>query len=166
MKALFNAFWLICLLKRGPQDLPASRELLGILLVVHLVSGVFLSIINYSFAQAVLVALLGTLIMVGMVQGILALNRKGARLVQTLSAMAGCETLFGLVALPISLWFHSGEGKDGAVMLSLLVLGWSIAVSAHIFRHALSTGPGLGFGTAIFYTFVSYWIASLIMGGA
>ena len=91
---------------------------------------------------------LDTLVMVLFAWTLLLLMKKSARLVQTLTALAGTGTVLGVVGLPLILQAARTQTEDGPagilVLAWLLMLVWSIAVQAHIFRHALSTGYGTG----------------------
>jgi len=92
--------------------------------------------------------LLDTLVMVLFAWTLLLLTKKSARLVQTLTALAGTGTVLGVVGLPLIFQATRTQTEDGPagilVLGWLLMLVWSIAVQAHIFRHALSTGYGTG----------------------
>jgi hypothetical protein len=156
MAALFQVFWQIALLRRGPQTLPASRELLWLLLAAHWLIGVILVLDTFSLDRALLSGLLGTLIMVAVVHGLLLVHRHYNRVTQTLGALAGCEILLGLLTLPLLVLLGmGGELQALATILWLLLLGWSIAITAHIFRHALGVSLGIGLLSAMGYVFIS-----------
>lgn len=163
MEALFRAFASIALLRRGPQILPASKALLALILAAHLGTGVLLGLFGLPPAMALLSALAGTLIMVALVHGLLMLHRLHARVTQTLTALAGCEVLLGLLVLPLSALYYAGGGAaELAALLSLLLLAWNVAVAAHIFRHALNVSVGMGVMFAIGYTLISLSLSGLI----
>ena len=91
--------------------------------------------------------------------GLLALRDLRARTVQTLSALAGAGSIIGFIAFPVSLWLHdtqeANEQSPALMVLLLAVLGWSLAVSAHILRHALSAPYYLGLVVSVAF----YWIS-------
>lgn len=163
METLIRALVAIALLRRGPQTLPASTFLLYLALAAHWGTGVLLGLFSLPPAMALLSALAGTLVMVALVHGLLLLHRLHARVTQTLTALAGCEVLLGLLALPLTLLFYAGGGMaELAALLSLLLLGWNVAVAAHIFRHALNVSVGMGVLFAIGYTLISMSLSGLI----
>lgn len=163
MEALFRAIISIALLRQGPQILPASTFLLALALAAHLGTGVLLGLFSLSPALALFSALAGTLIMVALVHGLLLLHRLHMRVIQTLTALAACEVLIGLLALPLTALFYAGGGlAELAALLSLLLLGWNVAVAAHIFRHALNVSMGMGVLFAIGYTLISMSLSGLI----
>jgi hypothetical protein len=163
MGALVQVFWQIALLRKGPQTLPASRELLWLLLAAHWLIGVILVIDRVPLDRALLSGLLGTLITVGVVHGLLLVHHHYSRVTQTLSALAGCEILLGLLTLPLlGLLSLGGELQALATILWLLLLGWSIAITGHIFRHALSVPLGVGVLSAVGYVFISIMLNMFI----
>ena len=166
MNVLLDIYLRIALMRSPPQVLPASRFLLGLVLILHWVCGVALTLFTEPLGKALFNSLLGTLIMVALVHGILALHGRAGRVVQTLSAIAGCEALIGLLAIPVTAWFYAdGVAKDLAALFSLLLLGWNVAIVAHILRHALSTTQLAGFIYAMAYMLFSIGVAGLITPG-
>lgn len=163
MRALFRAVLSIALLQSGPQVLPTSTVLLVLALAAHFGTGVLLGLFSLSLPMALLSALAGTLIVVALVHGLLLLHRRRARVTQTLTALAACEVLIGLLALPLTaLYYTSGGMAELASLLSLLMLGWNVAVAAHIFRHALSVSMGMGVLFAIGYIIVALGLSGLV----
>lgn len=165
MEALIRAILSIALLRQGPQILPVSSFLLTLALAVHVGTGVLLGLFSLPFATALVSATAGTLIMVALVHVLLLAHRLNSRAKQTLTALAGCEALIGLMALPLATLFYAGGGlAELAMLLSLVLLLWNVAVAAHIFRHALNVSPGMGVLFAIGYTLVSLSLSGLIGG--
>lgn len=163
MPILLKTYWQIALLRVSPQRLPASQFLLGATLFVHWLIGVVLGLVAGESSYALFVALIGTLSMVALVHGVLVLHGRSARALQTVTAIAGSEALLGILAIPVTVWFVSGgPGRDLAALFSLLLLGWNVAVVAHVLRHALSTTQATGFVYAIGYMFFSLAIAGAI----
>jgi len=166
MDALILAFWRILLLRAAPQSVSASPGLLWLSLLLHYGIGLLHALFSLPFAVAVSYALLSTLIMVAVVHGLLLLFRKHARYMQTLTALAACEALLGVMLLPLSvLYYLSGGGEElrGLLaILSLLVVGWNMALAAHIFKHALSVSTGLGFLYSIAYLLIAITLGDMV----
>lgn len=172
MLALFNLFWDICLLRKGPQNVPASLDLLRLSLVAYCGSGllaVLLDMPQTSFGLALLLTAADVALLTALAYlGLYLLGRLG-RFTQTLTALAGVGTLLQLIALPLGLWYQHALASDGApelpAMLWLLLLAWSIVATGHILRHAFSVSFGLGVLYAIGYLAVSWtvtdWLLSL-----
>jgi len=138
-------------LRRGPQDLPASQNLLiatGIMLVVTAVLG---DHINSDFTGRLVFALTQVAILTVTVWIVLSLNQKTERAVQ-------------LVVWPFRSWLLSlGEEaqEQASVPLFAVVLLaiWSFVVMVHIYRHALDTSRG----KAILVSIVTQLIVGMSM---
>lgn len=159
LRALVDPFIQICLLRRGPQDLPTSGILLAIALVAHTLMAILFFAVYESVVKAVLSGTLDTVLMAVLTAFVLYAQRKNARLVQTLTALAGTGALITFVSLPISGWFHGAdaqtEGNAFAILLLLMLVAWSLAVAGHILRHALSAPYFVGLVLAVAF----YWIS-------
>ncbi len=159
MRALLNPFIQICLLRQGPQDLPTSGVLLAVALTAHTVVSILLSSVSLSVASAFLSGVVDTALLVLLTGILLYVQRRNARLVQTLTALAGTATILTFIALPVSSWLHGADqaaGEGGYALLLLLVItGWSLAVVGHIYRHALA----VPYFVALVLAVVFYWIS-------
>ena len=164
MGALIHPFVRICLLRMKPQDLPSSSMLLALALLAHTVMSVILAAVDLRFGQALAAGAVDTALLSGFIVALLKLQKLPERTVQTLTALAGAGAVIGFVAYPLSLWLHDAHGADTASpalgLALLLVLGWSLTVSAHILRHALSAPFYLGLLVSIAF----YWISLKILG--
>ncbi len=165
MRALFDLFLDICLLRRGPQDVPAGMALLKLCLLGYGLSGLVLLLLSTPAPVAILQILLDLVLLAGLLHLALLARRHSRRFEQTLSALTGTGTLMGLLTLPVMLWIVR-QGPDGDTQLpSLLLLAlmaWSIAVMAHILRHALDVPIWAGALGALGYTFLSWMLTGWI----
>lgn len=137
---LFTAFLEVCLLRRRPQDLPHSLFLLKLTLAAYAAANIGLAAINLAPGPAVAAGVLDTVLLVAVTMVLLQLRRLPRRLPQTLTALAGSGALLNLLAAPVMLWLAAlpepaREGLPALLILGLVV--WSLAVMAHILRHAL-----------------------------
>lgn len=164
MVILLQAFWRILMLRESPQTMPYSHFLLGIVLGLHLLAGIGMGAIDLPIDEAIISAAMATLLAVVATSLLLSLFRHGNRMVQTVTALAGCDLIISLVALPIYYWLaHVDKANaDIPALLLLLLLGWNVAVTAHIWRHALGVTKILGFLFAIGYVIIAITLATLI----
>jgi hypothetical protein len=72
-----------------------------------------------------------------------------ARLPQTLSALAGTGLVFGLLSVLLILQSDPASISPSLALVWLGVFLWSLAVDAHIYRHALSIKLNLGLLVAV-----------------
>ncbi|MDT8388587.1 MAG: hypothetical protein RQ736_13860 [Thiogranum sp.] len=149
-----------CLLRRVPQDDAQSTSALRWSILAYFATDLFQALPGTDQAQAFGMAMADTLLMILFSWAVLTLSGKATRWVQTLTALAGTGMLLSLFAMPLVLQVSrsvESGGAPGALLVSawLLLLVWSIAVQAHIFRHALSTRYGVGVLIAILHTLLA-----------
>lgn len=170
MKALVYYFIELCLLRKGPQDLPASMTLLQVLSLIYLGVGV---LVGAATGQGLGVALLQTLVDLAFLLGLLyvGLRLRGRlpRLVQAASALVGSGALLSLLVL-VPLGMASG-GEDAemtgfAALLFLALLAWSIVVTGHILRHTLDLPLVQGALIAVAYNLLAYSLLGALFTGA
>lgn len=159
IQAIVRPFVEICLLRRRPQDLPSSIVLFALAAGFHTIMSILLSATMLNAWKAILAGITDTLLIIFLTGTLLYAHRLKPRILQTLTAMTGTGAIITLVAIPVFGWLHaikqSGGGNPLAGLLVLGLIAWSLAISGHILRHALSIPYFLG----IFIAFVFFWIS-------
>lgn len=149
----------LCLLRTGPVDAPPSSGLFTQTLLAYLGIGWLISMLHLEFANGLLSSLVDTILLIGMTGGLLAVRGYKARLQQTLIALMGAGIILGILAFPLLLWLDTARQTGlSPGLVSLLLLGlmiWSLAVTAHIMRQALSLSFTAGILVAVVYALVS-----------
>jgi hypothetical protein len=163
---LFRAFFDICRLRKGPQDVPASPELLSLSLLAYLAAVAMLTMLSRPPAAALGASAIETALVAGINFVLLALRRFEGRWMQTTTAMAGTGVLFTLFALPLFAGLSaagSGAGAVPGVLYAslLLLVVWNIAVTGHILKHALA----LPFPVAILIAAAYAWVVAMAISG-
>jgi len=161
VKEIVVALLEIATLRRGPEDLPASRFFLGLMFAFYMVTGA-VSIALYSENPADLLAQL--VVDLGLLLGffglLLSLFRRASRLTQTLAAVMGASALLACFALPLSLLLRSSApGDPGALIPALgiyLIVLWSISINGNILQRALEIPYVGGVLLAAAYFVVNY----------
>ncbi len=158
-----------CLLRKAPQDLPASSALLGIALAADLLAGMLLS---HSAGISVGVGLAQTLVdvvlMLSLLYGGLNWTRHSARFVQAATALLGSGALLGVLAtVPLGLLPSDpqAQGSPGLSILFLGLIGWGVLVTGHIVRHAFELSLAQGLAVAVIYNFLVYWLVDVMFVG-
>ncbi|MGA7799338.1 MAG: hypothetical protein WCC36_00870 [Gammaproteobacteria bacterium] len=168
MKRFFGIWIDLCLLRAGPQDLPASEVLLALALLAYLAVNVALSLLSWPLRQALAVSLTDLLVLSLFAWAALQWRGKPARFRQTLTALAGTGTVLGLLALPTVaalMAAHRAGGGSGLLGLAwLALLVWSLVVLGHILRHALALSFATGIALGVLYTVLSYGLAQVLFG--
>lgn len=165
MYAIFDLFLDICLFRKGPQHVPHSATLLTICLLGYALSGLWLLALNLPLPLAVLQVFLDLLLLSGLLYLALVVQHQRQRFAQTLCALTGSGALMTLLAIPLMAWIAHQAPAAALELPALLLLGlmlWSIALLAHILRHAFSTSLWYGLLYAVGYTLVSWVLTGWI----
>ena len=154
-------FVLICLLRSEPQQLPRSSLLLVMALVSYMALGALLATVYVGIYRGLLAAGIDTLLLSILTFSVLLPLRRTERLLQTLSALAGCGAIIGIIGYLFT-WLISiptdGEAPGIGSLLLVAVAIWNITVAAHILRHALSAPFFVGLIVSIVFYLLSLQI--------
>lgn len=147
--------------RAGPQHLPASGFLLGLVVLLHVaVYYVAMWILEVEPVRAATLPLLDTVTQGALFAGLLALLGVPERMLQTLTAVFGADVLLNLLQLPLAI-IGPISAESPAATLSLLALIalalWSLGVKGHILRHA--AGLPYFLGVAIALAFLAGFLA-------
>lgn len=145
----------ICLLRANPQDLPSSTRLTALALSVYCATDVVAALVTVPLARALQFAALDTALLVALAHLALNLRHLGARVRQTLTALAGCGVLLAIPALVAMALV--GSTLPAVVWVPLLL--WSVTVYGHILRHALDVRYTLGIAAACVYVLIALLVA-------
>lgn len=161
---LLYAFALIAVMRRGPQDMPASHFLLFLLLLANLVPGTLVFMVRHGFEVSALMAAVDLAISLVLVGTILVLAKRQARIPQTLNALLGVSLLFSIGTLGLFvLKMHFYLPSVLFVILLYTVFIWSMIVTGHIFSQSLVLRLPAGILLAAGYYFVSILLFDLLM---
>lgn len=171
MRVLITFFIELCLLRRLPQDLPASEMLLGLALTADLLVGVLVGITaGLSWLTSLLQGLAEILLMLATLYAALTQLKRRARFLQAATALLGSGAVLGLVAIaPLSLNPSGGQENDLAVLGAFLLLGlviWGVLVTGHILRHTFAITLGQGAAIAVAFQIVTVTLVTSLLGGA
>jgi hypothetical protein len=173
VSALLHLLRDLLLLRRGPQDIPYSPVLLGLLCV-----GVVL--VDHALAAALVEGgaptprvLFSLAVLVGLPALALAMANLSARWVQTACALAATGIVFSVLALPVVLGVGRLPADPADVtntqfvfgLLSMALLGWQVAVKGNIFRHALGVPLRAGVLLAIAFFAIELVLGIALFGG-
>jgi hypothetical protein len=148
LSKLLRAYIEICRMRLGPQDLPCSPNVLLITVGLYCLCSYAVALVALPPDVAAIATILDLLLLTLFTAILLSLAGFGNRSVQTLTALAGTGVIMSAIAFPVAGW-SALAGAQGPVLaiaevLRAAILIWSLLVTAHIYRHALSTGYGFG----------------------
>ncbi len=141
MQELIRLFTQIALLRRGPQDLPASVLLLVLTLVGYLAVNALMSAILPPVSGWPLQLLADTLFTLAWYVALLQLVGRPERILQTGTAVFGFQIVLS-PPLIASEWLMRRFGGDAMWQLPIAIVGlvlvvWLIAANGHVVKAAL-----------------------------
>lgn len=150
-------------LRSGPQDLPAGVQLAVILAIAYLGQGLAADrIMEPSDTQPR--SLVAIALQFGVIAALLQLRRLAERIPQTISALAGTGFLIGVPAILLLRQLTPGEPQPGLAIAYLGLFFWSMAVDAHIYRHALSVNMSMGILVAVLVFGLNFFLLRATFG--
>lgn len=163
LKILIN----ICLLRGGPEELPCSYVLLGLVIIVNILVSVLIGSMIHDVKTAGLTSVAALFFSFVFVK--LLLHKKPERFLQTFMAMLGADTLISLVSIP-SIYSLSNlkPGETAEMFFSLTgfaLFVWVVIVYGYIFSKALSSMMGYGVMISVGYALLTIMIIELIVVG-
>lgn len=140
MYAVFRSYYDIILLRKGPEDLPASSLLLTLSALLWLLTFV-LAYVSFDWldGRRLVIAATASLLAIGVYQSLLLVTGRAQRTLQTQSALIGCGSLISVAYISLLL-IGARLGEQAAVVfdvLAQLVSLWSVPVKGHIIGRAL-----------------------------
>jgi hypothetical protein len=150
-------------LRSGPQELPGGWFLAAGLSFLYIQQGFFADrMVGDSDGGPRSLLAIG--VQFGVIAFLLNLRSFQARLPQTLTALAGTGLIFGLMSLMILSRVEPDRPQPELALLYLILFGWSLAVDAHIYRHALSVKFGLGALLAVLIFAANFILLKTLFG--
>jgi hypothetical protein len=139
-------------LRGGPQNLPAQMPLarnLAVVLTMAYVAEGFIADSILGEPDTAPRSLLAITVQFIIIAALLNWRGLAARLLQTIAALAGVGLLFGFLSVLLLLQMEAGQDQALLALIWITAFGWSLAVDAHIYRHALSTTMSQGVLVAV-----------------
>ena len=157
MFVLIRFFVELALLRRGPQDLPASGALLGLLAALSVLVGTVNGMQLFGSLRAAFGAnLLDLLLTLGLLFALLQLKGHASRWQQSASAFLGLGVLAGLFMLLIRGPAEALGVTDIARLIDLLLAIWLHVALGSVLRHALAIPLLAGVIIMLSYTVLAF----------
>ena len=167
MSAIFFRFIEIALCRKGPQDLPASGFLLALTLAINALA-LGLSVFMFQGAdllRGALQSLLGLSSEFLLIWIVLTVFNHRKRMLQTMTAVLGVDTVINVAFIPLLLSMPSvpGEGTASALqgLLLLCLLVWGVMALGCILRHALNVPLASGAIMSLIYNVSVYALVTV-----
>ena len=161
-----NLFLDIALLRRPPQDVPASRFLQYLTVAAVILSYVLAISPQFPLGESLGRAVVDVVFLALFVYALLAWFKRPVRFNQAFTALCGTSTILNLLTWPL-LNLVGGQSGGGsvfgafAVLLLWVMMFWSVLITAHVFRHAVERDLMQGTALAILYMIGAYAASKL-----
>jgi hypothetical protein len=172
MRELVSLFMQIALLRRGPQDLPASMLLLVVTVMAYLAVNVLVSLalppvkeltpaVRGGWLAPLVISTLFTLAWYAI---LLRLVRRPERTLQTATAVFGFQTVLAPVSVAFE-WLMRRFGEDSTWQVpitcaGLMLVAWLIAANSNIVKAALEWS-GMASAALVILQMVTGWLLLL-----
>ncbi|MDQ7090281.1 MAG: hypothetical protein Q9M50_06490 [Methylococcales bacterium] len=164
---LLKLFFDIALLKKSPQDVPASLLLQRMIIAIYLFISILLRIISENGFKVVLEVGVDLLFMFLFCRFILFWVGKPKRFQQMFIALLGVDALISFCAFPAIATLNTPMPEKSSFFLLgifsfIVLILWHWVAAGHIFHHALSKPFIIGLGVALLYLMLSYQLNALL----
>lgn len=149
-------------LRSGPQALPVHWTLAIGLSAAYTVQGLFADRL-LGEASSVPRSLIAIAIQFFVIAMLLHLKNLSTRLPQSLSALAGTGLIFGFLSVFLISQADPAKNQPELALVWFVVFLWSIAVDAHIYRHALSIKMNLGVLVAVLIFAANFILLEIVL---
>lgn len=150
-------------LRAAPQDVPPGWLLAATLTLAYVAQG-FVSDEIIDAADGAPRSLLAIGFQYAVVAVLLRSKNFSLRLPQTLTALSGTGFIFGLFSLLILARVDPQQPQPDLALFYLVLFGWSLAVDAHIYRHALSIKMNIAVLLAVLIFAANFMLLNAVFG--
>jgi hypothetical protein len=175
LRALFGVVVDIVLMRRGPEQLPASTVLLAAVVALSIIESSFMAFVApVSVPAAFLQALVGAAVLLLWFRAALGIAGKPERFTQTMTGIFGVNVLFTPAMLPLigalMPYMEKADPKNqppaALVIVTLLIGVWALVVYVRIVRVAFDCPWVIAFLLVVAEFFAGVVISSMLFGEA
>ncbi len=163
MKAVFQVFWHICLLRQSPEYVPTRAWFIFSVITANVICEVLVSLTvnaELDVLRGVTSSVVYMTTTAALVWLTLQLRTHVERFPATITALFGCDLII-TASFAVLRPMADLLNPDAVNTLSVLFLFWSLAVAGFIMQRALNTYYILGIGVAVGITIMSYALSQL-----
>ena len=155
----------MCLLRRGPQDVPPSQIITAGALLAYAILSFFGVLLRLPAESALLFAVVDVALLAAFTSVALWIRFLSQRRQQTLAAMAATGAILEAAALPVFYWqaqVANSSMEALPVLLLWILMIWNLAVVANIMRHSLNVPMVISGAFAALYIYLSLRVLGTI----
>ncbi len=167
MNGIFKTFTDIMLFKKGPQDLPSSKNLLNLFILANILISLIPNDVNYDLGISVITSLIYVGASLFFIQTILSVKENmnstsgyRIRYVQSATSILGVHAFIGLIT---SLIFFMNGNSDSIIFIILIATIYSWLIYGHIFKHALDCTTFMGLSISFLYSMIIGFMLIIVL---
>lgn len=165
-KVLLRLFLDLCLIKKGPKDVPDSDVLLKVVFCLYFLAGTVLLSSSLTLSEALIQSLIEALLVGVFIYLLVSLFGVKNRFNQSVTAVYGSGAFITISSTPFIFWMGSladSESSTGIVgVIVFLIVCWSFIVMANIIRETIQKSLSVSLLLTFCYLYVSYQLISMM----
>ena len=165
---LIYRFFELCLFRVKPSDIPASRWLLKLSLVIYFILATMINQLDASWTESIIISLVDIAFLVIIAWVLLHFYNLQTRYLQMTTALAGTGICLSIIGYPAFWWFYHLDPElrpdSFSMMLIMILVFWSLMITSHIFRYTLEIKVSTATLLTIAYTALAMVVSGLAMG--
>jgi len=165
-KILLRIFVDLCLIKKGPQDVPDSIALLKVVFFIYFLSGTLLLSSSMEFSEAIVQSFIETLLLGLFIYLLVIFFAVKNRFNQSVIAIYGSGALITILSAPFVFLMGNMEKNDGSTgavgLVVFLIVCWSFIVIANIIRETIQKSLGISLLLTFCYLYLSYQVIQIV----
>lgn len=158
LSLLFN----ICLLRKGPQDIPHSKNILRLTILGYAAVSYLIIQISADNLSALLQAATEIIITLSFAALLLSMVNKPYRFVQTASSLLGTDALISAFAMPIIATLSLDSNNILAFFTMFALMIWHWVITTHIIRQAIDKAFSFALGITFLYILIAFQIIGIL----
>ena len=151
--ALFKLSILICLFRRGIDEVPNTLNIFTKTLLIYVFISTALKTLIIGIPDALILTLYELGLMFAFIFILLLVVRRRADFFKTMTTLFVCESIIACCALPVTIWLSISESSEILIPFysHLLFVAWGLAVIGYILQQVLAKEISFGLKLACVY---------------
>ena len=167
MQGILKIFTDIMLFRKGPQDLPSSKNLLNIFIIINILISFIPNDVNYDLGIAVITSVIYVGASLFFIQTILNIKDNmdetssySVRYVQSATSILGIHAVIGLIT---SIIFFLNDNPDSIIYVILFATIYSWLIYGYIFKLTLDCTPFMGLSISFLYSMIIGFMLIIVL---
>jgi len=167
MQGILKIFTDIMLFKKGPQDLPSSKNLLNIFIIINILISFNPNDVNYNLGIAVITSVIYVGASLFFIQTILNIKENmtnasnyRVRYVQSATSILGVHAAIGFIT---SMIFFLSNNPDSIIYVILIATIYSWIIYGYIFKLTLDCTTFTGLSISFLYSMIIGFMLIIVL---